>query len=179
MHVDYVVKRVFLKYRSILRCGLVCLLSGFLMTTHAAIYKQVAANGAVSFSDTPNANASLVVLQPVNVATTSEVPASKANVDSQKKTYKKFAITQPHDQQTFQNQREIALDIQLQPDLQEGDKLEIWLDGKATQQTSSTHIMLGSLNRGEHTLQAKLLGSDGKALVTTEMVTFYMHYGHQ
>ena len=147
----------------------------------AAIYQKIQRNGSVYFSDTLTENARLLRLKPINTYSTSPVAKSslqseKNKLSEDKNRYKKFSIIQPHDQETFQNQREITVTLQIDPDLQAGDKVMWFVDGKSYQQSTNTQVVLKSLDRGKHTLQAKLLDENKQELMTTALVVFYVHY---
>jgi hypothetical protein len=167
-------KPIFLKYRSYRLAVLLMMVT----LAHAAIYKQVDAQGLVHFSDMPQANAVLVTLPSVNTYAASNMAKKStpsASTDT-KSNYKKLQITQPIDQQTLQNQHDIPITIDVQPTLQPHDILEIWLDGKPIQQITNTQLTLTTLNRGEHQLQVKLLDANKQAMLTAAPVTFYVQY---
>lgn len=170
-------KRYFIKYR-ICIVFILCLP----ILTSAAIYKKIDSNGKVYFSDRLMPEAVLIQLKPVNIysstqAVDNSVDKTSANQQTTaESTYKKFTMIQPNEQQTFQNQPEIQAVIEIEPALKVGDKVEWCLDGALYQQSQNTQITLGSLNRGEHKLQAKLRGINNQILLISQTVTFFVHY---
>lgn len=147
--------------------------------TQAAIYQKTDLNGRVYFSDKPMENATLIQLQPINTygrTLKAEKKSLQTEPEKPKNQYKTLSIAQPTDQQTFQNQREIPAILQLEPALREGDKIVWLIDGKPYQESTNTQIILKSLDRGEHQLQAKLIDANNQILIATQTVVFYVHY---
>jgi hypothetical protein len=158
----------------------------------AAIYMQIDENGNTSYSDTPTANSKQVHIPssviksttPKNIFTDNN--AVKENND--KKTavvaethlpYKKFIISSPADQYTFQNQRDIAVEISIEPELQAGDKIILYLDGNSYgPAVATTRFSLLQLERGTHQISAALLDAKQTVLNNTGPITIYIHYAH-
>jgi hypothetical protein len=165
------------KYQYLL--AVLCIAFCYLTCANATIYKTTDANGNSHFTDAPQADAATVTLKPVNYYTaantnnkqTNTAPAEKSNST----VYKQFVIASPKDQDTLQNTNEVTVALQLQPTLKTGDSIEFLLDGHALPSTTATNITLSELTRGEHKLQARLLNAEKKLLMTTPIVTIYVH----
>lgn len=167
---------------------LLCCLIG--MPTFADIYRSVDANGTVVYSDQPNSKSEAVSLPTVNIATQSNTQSTNATTDSTNATLKKkveytqFKISSPSDQATFQNATEIAVSISISPSLQQGDKIQYFLDGAAVSEPiASTSYSIPKIKgveeiikRGTHSITADLLNEQGEVIKTTPSITIYAHY---
>ncbi len=137
------------------------------------VYQKTDAHGAMIFSDKQTIDATALKLNAANVYS----PAKQSAVldaKKQKNTDQTFSMIAPVDQQTIQNQREVLAMVQMNNALQSGEKIAWWLDGKCYQQNNSTQMMISGLERGEHSLQARLLDSKNVTLMTTQTITFYV-----
>jgi len=138
--------------------------------------KKDALNNTV-FSDQPSADAKIVLLKPINIylpqqtATTSETITEKNKI-----TYTEFSIIHPSPQQTFQNQTDIPVKLNIIPNLEKDSKILLLLDGKALPTITTDNTVLQQLDRGAHQLQAKLLNQLNEELMTTDIINFYVHY---
>jgi flagellar hook assembly protein FlgD len=159
------------------------LLSFFSTTTmigsiaQAAVYKKVDAEGNVSFTDVPDRSAQLV-----NVAPLETVPALSPDViaktlnddDSQKNTTANvnytIRIISPKADQTYHRSVDaFSANVEVKPNLQEGDHLVFLVDGK----TSDKTIPPNTLDRGQHQFEARVVSAKGrvlKSLTTTFFV---------
>ena len=99
----------------------------------------------------------------------------------EKKTpYLSFSIESPLDQETIQNQPNITVKLSIKPDLQENDKIQIYLDGKPWGLAqASTQIDLGRLERGMHQLHAEIIDKEMRFLRKSAVITIYVHYAHR
>jgi hypothetical protein len=159
------------QYRKIL-----LLILFFPMAMHAAIYQKTEAGG-LFFSDMASPGATVVTLKTANTYAASPISnnPSVTKTAINKDLYQTFLLIEPRDQQNFQNQTEVSGNIQIAPLLKAGDAIQWWLDNALYQQGMSTEIRMKALDRGEHTLQAKLLGAKNNLLSQTQKVTFYLH----
>jgi hypothetical protein len=164
------------------------------LTSAAAIYMQQDANGNISYSDMPSPNALRVDLPPPTTTQfttpTAAPPVSKNTANSGPKNstnnnttaeehepYTVFAISSPTDQQTFQNQRDLSVEISITPALQKGDSIQFILDGaKVGEPITATHFQLNQLPRGTHQIAATLLDENKSELRQAPSVTFFVHY---
>jgi len=146
----------------------------------AEIYRWVDDNGAVVYSDMPQKNAETVKLPGLDLykgssstATESRSSTSKpAKVD--KKKYSGLKITSPINEATIRdNAGKITISMQLTPKLKTGHEIIINLDGKDTKVPGLNHGFTG-LDRGAHTISAKVIDASGQALITSEQITFQL-----
>ncbi len=83
-------------------------------------------------------------------------------------------ITDPTDQETFQNDAQsITVTVSVTPDLAPNDNVVILVDGSESGDPQhATSIALPYLERGPHTLQAKVIQPDGQG-ATSSAITIY------
>lgn len=161
----------------------VVLLSFFSATTivgsfaQAAVYKKVDADGNVSFSDVPDKSAQLV-----NVAPLETVPALSPDViaktlsddDSQKSAAANINYTikiiSPKSDQTYHRSADaFSANVEVKPNLQDGDHLVFLVDGKTSDQT----IPPNTLDRGQHQFEARVVSAKGRIL-KSQTTTFFV-----
>lgn len=149
------------------------------MSCQAAVYQQVDKNGQIVYSDFPlKQNATIINLNPE--AESGSAPAT-TNVslpmpaDNQQHSYNVFSMMEPIDKQTFQNQRFIPFKIKTDPELQEGDKIQIMIDGKpAGVPVQGTQLEVEMI-RGEHQVSAVIVDKNDQVLKVTPTITIYVH----
>ena len=153
------------------------------------IYKWVDEQGKTTYSSTPppaGVKKPVVVPAPPSPAPS---PAASAKPDSAipavkptasklgpQVAYTSAQLASPAPEETiWSNTGDVPFSIALQPPLQQGNKIRILLNGanhgdllEASQGT------LSSLERGSYTLQAEILDRSGKAVASTNSVTFYL-----
>ncbi len=145
----------------------------------AAIYSLPSTDGNQQFTDTPLPEFNKIKLQEINIYST-HTAASKPQITgsdkmTKNKRYTEFSLLQPQNQQSFYNQPSITIQIQLQPKLQPGDYIELWLDGQALPSITTNKTNLKNPDPGEHQLQAKLMSASKEVLMTTEIIYIYIH----
>lgn len=140
----------------------------------AGIYRLIDSRGNPHYSDTAQNGSQSINLSRIN-SYSGTVNTQANETVTETGVYQKLAITSPTNQQTMQNQRDIPVTISLLPNLKKGDNLELWLDGNPYAQHSSTEFTIENIERGEHSIQAKILSSDGKVLKSSSAVTFFVH----
>jgi hypothetical protein len=163
------------------------------LTCGAAIYMQKDANGNITYSDMASPTATRVDLPPAPTTTfapaapaaaksktsntASTTPDAPATDSDQHVDYTAFFINSPTDQQTFQNQRDVAVDISVTPALQKGDAIQIIVDGnKVGPPAASTHFQVNQLPRGTHQVSAELLDGNKAVLKQAPAINFFVHY---
>lgn len=162
-----------------------------LTAAYAAIYVTNTPN-SVEYSDTPSANASEVQMTPLNTVNTA-APAAAApanaksptgssavaagdNKPSTELTYKTFAIVNPKDGDTINNQPVIPVEMQVDPVMQPGDKIQLYLDGSpAGTPTATNYQELGLVERGTHTVYGEIINSAQTGIKRSNTITIYVH----
>lgn len=168
---------------------ILCLL--FPLTCLADIYKIVDANGNVTYTDKPTSNNAVPVTIPKgNTApatpsadtspdsSANTMPVSDTTLNS-KQAYTKFSISSPADQESIQNQPMLSVKLDVMPALQEGDVIQVYVDGgpigNAMHQTSFDFT---TPYRGTHILSATLFDKDMKVLKRSNTITIFVHQAH-
>lgn len=159
------------------------------------IYTKKDNNGNTTYSDIPFENSTPTVVpevnstisSPKNTATPSSTTSgnktneSNATTPSEatetiKKPYTLFAIHSPKDQDTFQNQRSIPVNLDIQPELQKGDSIQLYVDGSPYGARQDTpQLQIEQLDRGTHTVYAVLI-SNSQIVKQTNTITIFIHY---
>jgi hypothetical protein len=101
-----------------------------------------------------------------------EVPLTRSEL---RKLYRDFRIVQPSPEETFWGtENTVVVAWGVSAPLQEGMSVRFNINGAP--QPSSTENMKGvTLDRGTHTVSAVLLDANGRNLITSDTVTFYVH----
>jgi hypothetical protein len=164
----------------------------------ADVYQNTDENGNISYSDIPSNDQSKrlsnsEISQSSTVVTTSSNPepnstgesinnnpgSNTADNKAIKKPYVQFAITSPANETTIQNQSTIPIDVNVDPPLQEGDKIQILLDGIPWgAPNSTTHFEFPQPDRGVHIISAKLIDKNQITLKQSNAVRIYIHRAH-
>jgi hypothetical protein len=146
------------------------------------VYKWVDEDGVVHYSDQPHPNAEKVQLKNPQTYAPGASPAASGPpvppVPAQTPTvYKGCAITAPSNQADYANVDSLTVAVQTQPALHAGDQIYVLLDGQALNSGAPTgaQFTLSPVDRGEHTLQAVVKGSDGTVVCQTASVTYNVH----
>lgn len=162
-------------------------------TAHSGMYETLDPAGNIIYSDTPiDKNTQKVNLpaistteaMPVKTAPTSNNQNQVALPDAvaakaAKKPYTLFSIKSPVDQSTIQNQPIITVEMDMEPELQEGDKIQIYLDDKPWgSPLTKSKIELPNVERGTHKIYAELLENNEVVIKKSESVTIFVHKAH-
>ncbi|HKK14217.1 MAG TPA: DUF4124 domain-containing protein [Gammaproteobacteria bacterium] len=153
----------------------------------ATVYKYVDQDGNVVFTDQPHPDAKKLDLPPVPTYSAPEgQPAQGAGpkqsapeqgAADQGSGYQRFAIVQPAGGATIRsNAGTVEVQLAVEPKLHKGDRIVVTVDGQARwKPTTSTHISLPNLDRGEHQVAARIINGDGQEVASAGPVTIYLH----
>ncbi|WP_133127299.1 DUF4124 domain-containing protein [Legionella nagasakiensis] len=146
----------------------------------AQIYKWTDSSGNVHFSDKPHPGAEKVELPEVQTFSSPlPSPDSPSLADEATESLTDYTITilAPKDQETIRNnQGYVAVNIQLEPELKTGDKLQMIFDGMPLGEPQATTVFaLRDMNRGSHTLAVQVVNEKSKVLKTSDTITIFMH----
>ncbi len=154
---------------------------------YAKIYRVIdKSNGSVTFSDTPSQMADEVKLaepqtfsapRSSNVQQTPQVTTEpQTSAGTTPDSAISVSITSPTADQVFVNNAEgtLPVSVQVKPDGSR-KKVQLLLDGSAAGAAAmATSFTLTNIDRGQHTVAAKLLDDNDKMLAESEPVTFFM-----
>ncbi|MBQ0719811.1 MAG: DUF4124 domain-containing protein [Gammaproteobacteria bacterium] len=147
------------------------------------VYRVVSEDGEITFTDSPptNVKAQVVDLPQTNIAV---APPKRAKADDSEATgdevpYTSVRIAQPLNNATIPpGHPTVAVQLALKPALQEGHLVQLYVDGRAQGSPSSSgSFSVGNLTRGEHKLNAEILGADKKRRAKTQSVTIHVKRG--
>lgn len=148
----------------------------------ATTYKWVDSKGVTHYSDRPEPGAVIVELQR---AQTFDAPtpagAQRPQARDQEATDAvryQLDVWKPENNETFQNTGNVVpVRLRLEPDLQEGHAIWIYLDGKRVDglAASGTEFDLPGIARGTHTLTVVVANTSGESIVSSPPITFYLH----
>ena len=169
--------------KRILIIGMICTVS---FAAYGAIYTHSDPNGETVYSDTPLSQeatpldmgheASLeagTLSTPPKEQSTSALNATTTN--NERKPYQALTMLSPKNKETIANQPTLTVRLHVEPALQEGDVIQLFLDGApAGPTTTQLQITVPALERGSHTLKAVLLGNKQQSLIQTDTITIYI-----
>jgi hypothetical protein len=149
----------------------------------ATIYKWVDEQGVIHYSDQPHPNAQRVQLQAAQTykapaADTTPTPTGPMAPPLQPPTpYAGCIIVQPQADAEFANLDALNIVVQTDPVLRPGDRVFITMDGEALNGGAGTggSLTLSPVDRGTHTLQAVVRGSDGNVRCQAPSIIFNVH----
>jgi hypothetical protein len=159
---------------------------GILLATAASAttYKWVDRNGVTHYSDRPQPGAEIVELRPAqtfDAPTPAATSAARTTARNQQANnavaYDKLDLWKPSNDEVFTNTANIVpVRLRLEPDLQTGHSVWLYLDGKRVdgQPTNAVSFDLSEVPRGTHTVNAVVVDVSGKPLIKSQSVTFHL-----
>ena len=152
------------------------------LATQAVIYKFYDENGNVVFADQAGPDAELIKEQKLQTIKSKKIrnTTKLTDPDKEKKAslYSELSITNPkNDQNIRANNGEFNVDITITPELNEklGHKLVLLINGKPVAEPSTaTAFALENVDRGQHTLTARIIGKNGDTVISSTPVTIHL-----
>lgn len=145
----------------------------------AAVYKKVDADGNVSFSDVPDKTAKLITVAPLPT-----VPAMSPELiertlandtndskNSRQVNYSLNIISPTPDQIYRRGDDAFSANVQVKPDLVNGDRLITLIDGH-----SAGGAVTQEMDRGQHQFEARIVNASGRILIS-KSVSFNVQQG--
>jgi len=160
---------------------LLCLLCSLALA--ATVYRWVDENGVVHYSDQPHPNAEKMQVhaaqtyKPSALDTPSAGGGGGSSASSSASPYRGCAVVQPQDGQAYANVDSLTVVVQTDPQLHQGDKVYVMIDGQAVNGGAPTgpQFVLSPVGRGSHTAQAQVKDAGGAIMCQTPTVTFEVH----
>ncbi|RMD70654.1 MAG: DUF4124 domain-containing protein [Gammaproteobacteria bacterium] len=146
------------------------------------VYRWVAPDGTVVYTDKPRPGAEVVELPPLPTYTPPSLPLTEPEAPPQKalQPYTAVAILKPkNDEVIWSDQDILEVQVALEPPLnvEEGHRFQVFLDGRPLPQTwNHSPFQITGVYRGTHTLQVKVIDEKGKVLAASPVVTFHMKH---
>jgi hypothetical protein len=145
------------------------------------VWKWVDDNGVTHYSDraVPGATRMELNVAPVGtepVTTTTRPSASQSDAEESGAPYRNFEIWKPAQGETVPNTGGVVeVNIRVDPSLQPGHAMYLYLDGRLVEATGSTEYTLTEVPRGVHTVSAVITNSRGTRVQQTAPVSFTVH----
>lgn len=144
-------------------------------TVYAEIYKSKDAEGNIVFSDVQVKGAEKVIIPPVITYQSKSPVSESANPIEQVSSHKPYqslrVLAPKQDETIWDNLGELAVQHVLVPRLQEGDRVQLFLDEELQEGLS-----IKGIHRGEHKVRLRVIDSNGYAHITSEDVVFYVRH---
>lgn len=162
----------------LLLAGLLCATAAF-----ATTYKWIDRNGVVHYSDRPAPGAEVIHVPgaqgfpALRSQSTGSGQGTSPAAGQQQAAYVKLDLWKPENDETFTNTgNQVTVRLRLEPDLQPGHSIWLYLDGKRVDGLPATGetFTLNEVWRGSHTLNALVADSKGTPLIRSPTVTFHM-----
>ncbi|MBE9548474.1 MAG: hypothetical protein IMF09_03630 [Proteobacteria bacterium] len=159
-----------------------CFLS---MAVAGDFYKVVKADGSIEYTQTPPAqNAKPMDLPGLSVISpekkfTGYNPEKATDAAQQaqepRRNYRGLAITSPADEENIWGSgAKVMVQVSLPGSLVAGDRIQVSLDGAVQPPLVGSTVVLSGLDRGEHSVQARIVNSKGRVMASSPIIRFYM-----
>ncbi|WP_115720354.1 DUF4124 domain-containing protein [Gallaecimonas mangrovi] len=162
--------------------ALLLLLVTTFMTTAAEpskVYTWTDEKGVVHYSDQPHKGAKETVVAPTQQYTMPAVDTSilKATPKPQAApAWQVNILTPAHEETLRDNDGLLTISVQVQPDMQPGQRLQLFIDGKPFGPARViSRFEVKDVDRGEHSIMVQLIGRDNKIVAQSQPHTIYMH----
>lgn len=152
----------------------------FAANAFAAMYRCMDEQGNPVFTDVPCAGGEEVTLPP-GTTFTPRLPAASTSKEASKEEtapgYNWLRVASPGPDETVRNTTgEVNIELDLEPGLQGDDRIALYLDGTRLSPTGTgVFITLNNIDRGTHTVQARVVSPDGDTRIASDPVTFHLH----
>ena len=143
------------------------------LTAQAGVYKTTDADGNIIFTDTPTQGATPVEIKQTNTTPAVKVPARTKEMKPQlpDSIYQSLSITSPRNGHHIVNGLvAFNVNLQVEPQLRQGDSIVLLINGTQHSTGQSLSRQVASIQRGEHSLAAKVVDAKGKTLISSAAV---------
>ena len=159
--------------------------AGWSGKSFAQVYKSVAPDGSITYSDGPSTpNQSPESLTPIPiytapppaVAPSAQAPAKNSQAPFK---YQSIRLVEPvHDATIRDNSGVITIRVNVQPKLNTdaGDQIVIQVDGvDKGEPVASTTATVSGVERGTHQISASIRSKDGATILQSDAVSIHLH----
>ncbi|WP_020559112.1 DUF4124 domain-containing protein [Thiofilum flexile] len=170
------------------------LLSGLFLSlccalAQADVYRWKDASGRIIYGDNPpeGSKGAPLDLPPLTISDGLKAPEAQQSQaekttptpaePEQKKDvkYESFEVTAPQKDEALRaNDGTISISLKLEPDLQSGHSVILYIDGKQVADGTELNYSIPNLDRGTHTMFAVIKNSEDDILINTEVTTFHV-----
>jgi hypothetical protein len=145
------------------------------------MWRWVDERGIVHYSDRPHPGAERVDVAPAQSYAAPELPPPRPVAPDAPRepavTYSRLSILSPQQGEMLWNiGGELTVQVGLEPQLGSGDLLQLYLDGKLVDEVPQGvgQFTIGEVFRGEHTLRASIVDDQGRELMSSAAIVFYV-----
>lgn len=140
----------------------------------ADVYKTVDKDGNIKYTDTPRTDkAEKIELREINTVPGAQPQALPQSVPSSHEAapnYNVSIISPRSDVIIPVGQRDLAIAVTLNPNLQQGHLLVYFMNGELLEETTMNNIIVKDVPRGTHTLVVEVIDANGRSLGTSPPV---------
>lgn len=170
--------------------GVLLLCTALVLPAQSAtrIYRSVDADGNIVFSDVaprPDEHAEAVELPEPNRFDSDLAPEpsisledwQNAGADDEERAppYQRLAVAEPANDATVRsNPGDVLVVAALQPELDPGHLLQLYVDGALHQSGQRTSFQLTNVDRGTHTLELKIVDARGNTVIESDPSVFHL-----
>lgn len=149
---------------------------------NAEVYRQVDAQGNVTFSDEPSAGAEAIQVKPVTTITLPKMqdleqlnkPPEQEQEDAV--FYDLVQIVYPQNNQALHGgSGNVEFRLTSNPQLRDGHKYEVTVDGQPVGQNTSSTILVQHIDRGTHQAGVNIVDRNGVQIGSGTGITFTVH----
>lgn len=150
----------------------------------AEVYRQVDAQGNVTYTDEPveGTEAEEIKVKPVTTVTLPKLDAVREpeklreKVEKEGAAYDSVTFVAPDDNEAFHSgSGNVEFQVTSSPSLRKDHKYEVTLDGQPVGQSQSGTVMVRNVYRGTHDAGVNIVDSDGVTVKSGETITFTIH----
>lgn len=159
--------------------GLLLLITG---PVTAEVYRNVDAQGNVTFSDEESKGAETVNVKPVTTVTlpkpenVEETDKLREEVEKEGSAYESVSFTNPEDEQAFHSgSGDVQFDMHSTPGLKPGHQYEVTIDGQPVGQSTSGSVVVNNMDRGTHEAGVHIIDKNGVQVKTGVPIRFTIH----
>ncbi len=119
----------------------------------------------------------LIESKPLLVPRSTNTKANASNQDANS-SYQSLAITSPNDQENLRsNEGQVLIAYKVLPELDErgGHQYVVILGDKEVYRGKNNSVALENVDRGDHTVTAKIISPNGQTLISSNTVQFTLH----
>ncbi|WP_018403709.1 DUF4124 domain-containing protein [Marinobacter gelidimuriae] len=147
----------------------------------AEVYRQVDAQGNVTFSDQPSSGAEAIQVRPVTTITLPKMQDLEQLEQPQQEQppsplYELVRFVYPRNNEAFNSGNgDVEFSVISSPQLRDGHKYEVTLDSQPVGQSTSGTILVQQIDRGTHQAGVNIVNRSGIQVGSGTGITFTIH----
>lgn len=145
------------------------------------MWRWVDERGIVHYSDRPHPGAERVEVGPAQSYTAPALPPRRPEApeapDEPPVRYSRLSIVSPAEGEMLWNiGGQLTVQVAAEPVIQGGHELRVYLDGQPVEGVppGGGQFTIGEVYRGEHTLRASIVDEEGRELISSAPIVFYV-----